>query len=124
MRAQRSRLRQLKRARTSDRGGTELLPDRTDRVVSAPHSDQPRILAPVSSSPRYYLVAEPNSLRGRAMPPRCTAVLQHVHRLMRTEQARLRDDRQLLEQFLRFNEESAFAELVRRHGPLVLGVCR
>ncbi len=33
-------------------------------------------------------------------------------------------DRQLLEAFAAQGDESAFAELVRRHGPLVLGVCR
>lgn len=33
-------------------------------------------------------------------------------------------DRQLLERFARRRDESAFAVLVRRHGPTVLGVCR
>src|SRR5262249_48613649 len=33
-------------------------------------------------------------------------------------------DPQLLESFLAGREEAAFAELVRRHGPMVLGVCR
>src|SRR5258708_7814044 len=33
-------------------------------------------------------------------------------------------DGQLLECFLRAREEAAFEELVRRHGPMVLGVCR
>jgi DNA-directed RNA polymerase specialized sigma24 family protein len=33
-------------------------------------------------------------------------------------------DGQLLEWFLARREESAFAALVRRHGPMVLGVCR
>ncbi len=33
-------------------------------------------------------------------------------------------DGQLLEQFVTRREEAAFEELVRRHGPMVLGVCR
>src|SRR5262245_24620800 len=33
-------------------------------------------------------------------------------------------DRQLLERFALFRDETAFDLLVRRHGPLVLGVCR
>src|SRR5262245_48786399 len=32
-------------------------------------------------------------------------------------------DRQLLQRFVALADESAFRELVRRHGPLVLGVC-
>jgi RNA polymerase sigma factor (sigma-70 family) len=34
------------------------------------------------------------------------------------------EDRQLLEKFARQHDEAAFATLLRRHGPLVLGVCR
>jgi RNA polymerase sigma factor (sigma-70 family) len=33
-------------------------------------------------------------------------------------------DGQLLERFVRLRDESAFAALVRRHGPMVLGVCQ
>src|ERR1700722_9708379 len=33
-------------------------------------------------------------------------------------------DRQLLTDFVTGRDEEAFAELVRRHGPMVLGICR
>src|SRR5579864_9287070 len=33
-------------------------------------------------------------------------------------------DRQLLERFVSQADENAFARLVQRHGPMVLGVCR
>jgi RNA polymerase sigma factor (sigma-70 family) len=35
-----------------------------------------------------------------------------------------RSDPQLLERFVRYRDEAAFECLVRRHGPMVLGVCR
>jgi RNA polymerase sigma factor (sigma-70 family) len=38
--------------------------------------------------------------------------------------ARALTDRQLLERFTRDRDEAAFAELVRRHGPMVLSACR
>src|SRR5262249_16268181 len=39
-------------------------------------------------------------------------------------ETRCRTDRQLLDGFTTDRDESAFAELVRRHGPMVLAVCR
>ena len=33
-------------------------------------------------------------------------------------------DRMLLARFAAMDDESAFAQIVERHGPLVLGVCR
>ena len=46
--------------------------------------------------------------------------LRHLRGLAGTEHT----DRQLLERFASRQDEAAFAALVRRHGPLVLGVCR
>jgi RNA polymerase sigma factor (sigma-70 family) len=51
-------------------------------------------------------------------------VLRYLRRTaLRRDGARLTDG-QLLDLFLTAREEAAFEELVRRHGPMVLGVCR
>ena len=50
-------------------------------------------------------------------------VLQHLQGMLLREPAGLTDG-QLLESFLARREEAAFAALVRRHGPMVFGVCR
>ncbi len=52
------------------------------------------------------------------------AVLQHLRRLAAGKHEEELPDGQLLDRFARLREESAFAALVRRHGPMVLGVCR
>src|SRR5207244_1709926 len=50
--------------------------------------------------------------------------LEHVERaLLRPDTAAL-TDAQLLACFVERREEAAFEAIVRRHGPLVLGVCR
>src|SRR5688572_16202696 len=51
--------------------------------------------------------------------PTFTPVLRYVRRLGDADA----DDAELLARFAR-GDEAAFAELVRRHGPMVLGVCR
>ena len=48
-------------------------------------------------------------------------VLTHVRELIDGREA---GDAALLQRFIDSRDEAAFAELVRRHGPLVLGVCR
>src|SRR5690242_4978163 len=55
---------------------------------------------------------------------RADVVLRHLRDLAAAESAGRLPDRQLLERFAAAHEEAAFAALVRRHGPLVLGVCR
>jgi DNA-directed RNA polymerase specialized sigma24 family protein len=52
------------------------------------------------------------------------SVLQHLHRLAREQQAGSLSDRECLERFKVRHDEEAFAMLVRRHGPMVRGVCR
>jgi RNA polymerase sigma factor (sigma-70 family) len=50
-------------------------------------------------------------------------VLRQLRRIAAVPGASELSDGQLLERFARQRDEAAFATLVRRHGPLVLGVC-
>src|SRR5262245_11687912 len=51
-------------------------------------------------------------------------VLRHIRGLAAAGTMSGQADRQLLERFTAIREEAAFEFLVRRHGPMVLGVCR
>jgi RNA polymerase sigma factor (sigma-70 family) len=53
-----------------------------------------------------------------------TSVLQSIRKLISVPTALVRTDGELLERFVAHHEEAAFAELLLRYGPLVLGVCR
>jgi RNA polymerase sigma factor (sigma-70 family) len=57
-----------------------------------------------------------------AMSPLKT-VLRHIHALLGESCDAALSDAHLLERFRADHDEAAFAELVRRHGPLVLNVC-
>src|SRR5262249_456193 len=71
-------------------------------------------------------------IRGRSDPPKepampnpaLPAVIDHIRRLTRPPAGEDLTDRQLLQRFAAGRDEVAFAALVRRHGRLVLGVCR
>src|SRR5437762_694572 len=52
---------------------------------------------------------------------RANVVLRHVRELRTVGQAGQGTDHQLLERFAQGHDRDAFAVLVRRHGPLVLG---
>jgi RNA polymerase sigma factor (sigma-70 family) len=52
-----------------------------------------------------------------------TAVARHVRRLIGLPEVEA-TDRQLLQAFAQRHDEAAFARVVGRHGPLVLGICR
>lgn len=52
------------------------------------------------------------------------AAFQHLRRLLGTREAADLTDAQLLARFSASRDETAFAALLQRHGPLVLNVCR
>src|SRR5437879_808519 len=53
-----------------------------------------------------------------------TNLVRHLRRLAAPHDADEPTDGQLLERFAVGSEQAAFEALVRRHGPMVLGVCR
>jgi RNA polymerase sigma factor (sigma-70 family) len=53
-----------------------------------------------------------------------SAILREVRKLIKHPSGDSPSDRELLERFSRYQDEAAFGELVRRHGTLVLEVCR
>ena len=55
---------------------------------------------------------------------RLTKILQSIRRVLPPPDAACRSDGQLLARFVSARDEAAFAVLVRRHGPMVYGVCR
>src|SRR5262249_45899079 len=56
--------------------------------------------------------------------PTPTRVVQEIRRFIAAARRDDSSDRALLDHFSHSRAERAFAELVRRHGPMVLGVCR
>jgi RNA polymerase sigma factor (sigma-70 family) len=57
-------------------------------------------------------------------PAQMDTVLQHLRRAMLRQDGAGRTDGQLLTWFIEQKDEAAFEALVRRHGPMVFGVCR
>src|SRR5271165_2648433 len=51
-------------------------------------------------------------------------VVRHLHKLNDAAEAGTASDAELLGRFAGRQEEAAFAALLRRHGPMVLSVCR
>src|ERR1700758_3244837 len=51
-------------------------------------------------------------------------VFRHLRKAALSQEGEGVSDEQLLKRFLEGRDEAAFEVLVRRHGPMVLGVCR
>jgi RNA polymerase sigma factor (sigma-70 family) len=66
----------------------------------------------------------PNSAGDTIMSTAPSGLLRHVHRLVAAPGLDRLTDRQLLRRFADEGDQEAFALLLRRHGPMVLGVCR
>jgi RNA polymerase sigma factor (sigma-70 family) len=56
--------------------------------------------------------------------PAVDKVLQHIRHLASARQLGELPDHELLERYIDQGDEAAFAAVVQRHGPMVLGVCR
>src|SRR5262245_64095636 len=53
-----------------------------------------------------------------------SAILQFIRRISVDPRMRVSPDRELLQRFLGEQNEAAFEAILRRHGPMVLDVCR
>src|SRR5438067_12518314 len=51
-------------------------------------------------------------------------VIRHLRRLAFQQDAAVLTEGELLEQYVAWRDEAAFEALLRRHGPMVLAVCR
>jgi RNA polymerase sigma factor (sigma-70 family) len=51
-------------------------------------------------------------------------ILELIHRVVEDERTRRLSDQEMLSQFASLHDEAAFHTLLRRHGPMVLDVCR
>ncbi len=58
------------------------------------------------------------------MPTGRTTTWQRIRSLLGAHSAHSSSDAQLLARYIQERDDAAFAELTRRHGPLVYGVCR
>ena len=55
---------------------------------------------------------------------RLPTILEHIQEQVGPQLSERTSDAQLLDRFVRRHDQAAFTALLRRHGPMVLGVCR
>src|SRR5690349_17052858 len=59
-----------------------------------------------------------------SMPGAAVGIVREIRKIIKHPDSGGPSDRELLARFCRHHDEAAFAELVRRHGALVLDTCR
>jgi RNA polymerase sigma factor (sigma-70 family) len=73
---------------------------------------------------KYYVGTVDSRPAERAMTSPVQGVLEHLRRAARRQHDAARSDGELLTCYIARRDEAAFEGLVRRHGPMVYGVCR
>jgi RNA polymerase sigma factor (sigma-70 family) len=68
--------------------------------------------------------SSPANKNAAMTPTQANVVLRHIRGLTGAERISQCGDRELLDRFIRRRDGSAFEALLRRHGPMVLSVCR
>src|SRR5262249_49532638 len=84
----------------------------------------PQSAVPVGRTAGTIIGRRPGTLTPETLPMSVTPLRQMLRRLAAVTVPPGRSDAELLRRFLARRDEAAFAALVARHGPLVLGVCR
>src|SRR5581483_5111122 len=99
--------------------------DRLTSGLGRPAAGPDRLSDP--AAPRRPLYSRGAAARGGLdlmPPPPLSAVVRQVRKLAAPGDTAAAPDADLLDRFRASGDEAAFAALVHRHGPLVMGVCR
>src|SRR5262249_50150257 len=94
-------------------------PNLSDRRPGRPEFSDPA----ASRRPLYSGGADRGGLDLMSQPS-LSAVVRQVRKLAAPDDTAAASDAHLLDRFRASGDEAAFGALVRRHGPLVMGVCR
>src|SRR6185312_6734387 len=75
-------------------------------------------------APRGIRKQSPRFREDKDMASAASSILRHVEQFIAVQPTEVLSDHQLVERFVRERDEAAFAAIVRRHGGMILGLCR